>query len=104
MTSHIAAHAVPGDDESIDSDPLSSVRRFSAVNRGSLWPAGTGGNQIFTTSRVAGYRAVPLRGDTAHYTISEMSDSAIKGHLGRWFYAVGRAVQRYEATNLYTGV
>jgi hypothetical protein len=42
--------------------------------------------------------------NSAHYTISEMLDSAIKGFLGCWFYAVGRAVQRYEATNLYTGV
>ncbi|MCP4534894.1 MAG: hypothetical protein GY831_27180, partial [Delftia sp.] len=59
-------------------------------------PAESGGSQVVVTSRVAGYRAAPLRGDLAHFTIQDMDDEAVRRFCERWTLAVERFLLRGE--------
>jgi len=46
------------------------------------------GNQVLCTSRIAGYRAAPLRERIAHQVIQDLSDHTISAFLHRWCRAV----------------
>ncbi|MFZ6179854.1 metallophosphoesterase [Nannocystis pusilla] len=48
----------------------------------------TAGNQVLCTSRIAGYRAAPLRERIVHHVIQELSDEAIAAFLQRWCQAM----------------
>jgi hypothetical protein len=53
-------------------------------------PFETGGNQVFITSRIAGYHASPITGPVGHMTIQPMQRRAVEHFCDAWTLAVNR--------------
>ncbi|MCD5312330.1 NACHT domain-containing protein [Kineosporia babensis] len=61
------------------------------------------GNRFVITSRVAGYREVPLTGDFVHFRARDMDREQIEGFLRRWCLAVEQAQAPHASAELHRG-
>ena len=53
-------------------------------------PFESGGNQVFITSRIAGYHASPITGPVGHMTVQPMQRRAVEHFCDAWTWAVNR--------------
>lgn len=50
-------------------------------------------NRFVITSRISGYRAVPLIGNFSHFTVNELDDTQIQSFLSKWYPLLERLQQ-----------